>query len=81
MNNAVTAPALSPPRTCAIVASTEHACVLGPAGSQLITARSDSMLHYDAGYMSEHRFRSSSSLDGEEASIYVLVVALLVVAL
>jgi hypothetical protein len=37
----------------------EHAWVLETAGSQLITARSEHiMLHYDAGYMSEHRFRS-----------------------
>ena len=71
MNNAVNAPALSPTWTCATIDPIEHACLLGPAGSKLITARSDQMLHYDAEYMSEHRFRSSSSLDGEEASIYV----------
>ena len=71
MNNAVNAPAKSPTWTCATIDPIEHACLLGPAGSKLITARSDQMLHYDAEYMSEHRFRSSSSLDGEEASIYV----------
>jgi hypothetical protein len=36
----------------------EHAWVLELAGSKLITARSIDTLHYDAGYMSEHRFRS-----------------------
>jgi hypothetical protein len=71
MNNAVTAPALNPPWTCAVVAPTEHAWVLGSAGPKLIMARSTSTLHYDAGYMSELRFSFSTSLDGEEASIYV----------
>lgn len=33
----------------------EHAWVLEPAGSQLITARSNITLHHDAEYMSEHR--------------------------
>ena len=55
MNNAVTAPAFSSPLDCAF----EHAWVLEPAGSQLITARSNITLHYDAGYMSEHRLRST----------------------
>jgi hypothetical protein len=44
----------------------EHAWVLEvleAAGSQLITARSENiMLHYDAGYMSEHR--SCSLING-----------------
>lgn len=71
MNNAVTAPALNPPWTCAVVAPTEHVWVLGSAGPKLIMARSTSTLHYDAGYMSELRFSFSTSLDGEEASIYV----------
>lgn len=57
MNNAVIAPALSPTGTSALI---EHAWVLGPAGSQLITARSNHItLHHDAGYMSEYRFRST----------------------
>ena len=38
-------------------------------------ARSTSKLHQDAGYMSELRFRSLNSLDGGEASIYVLVIS------
>lgn len=70
MNNAVTAPALNPPWTCAVVSSTEHAWVLGSAGPKLIMARGTSTLHKDAGYMSELRFLFVWSLDGGEASIY-----------
>ena len=72
MNNAVTAPALSSTWTCAPIDSIEHAWVLEPAGSQLITARSTYTLHDDAEYMSEHRFPfSHQRLTGWEASIYV----------
>ena len=73
MNNAAIAPVVNPIWTCAVADMAEHAWVLGLAGSKLIMARSQSMLHHDAGYMSELRFRSSLHLTGREASIYVLV--------
>ncbi len=48
--------------------------MFGSASPKLIMARSTSKLHQEAGYMSELRFRSLNSLDGGEASIYVLVI-------
>ena len=81
MNNAVTAPALNPTRTSAVVASRLSTCgCLGQAGPKLIMARSTSKLHQDAGYMSELRFRSLNSLDGGEASIHVLVIHVLAIS-
>ena len=72
MNNAVNAPAVNPTWTCAVVDKTEHAWVLGSAGSEAHHgAQQLPSLHYDAGYMSELRFLFADSLDGEEASIYV----------
>ena len=48
-----------PAWTVPMIPTIEHAWVLETAGSQLITARSEHItLHHDAGYMSEHRFRS-----------------------
>src|SRR5690606_22713034 len=72
MNNAVNAPAANPTWTCAVVDKTEHAWVLGSAGSeahhgaQLLTS-----LHYDAEYMSELRFLFADSLGREASSLYV----------
>lgn len=76
MNNAAIAPVVNPTRICAVAEMAEHAWVLGSTGSKLIMARSDCMLHYDAGYMSELRFPFVASLDGGEASIYVPFVTL-----
>jgi hypothetical protein len=72
MNNAVIAPAVNPTWTSAVVLQTEHAWVLGSAGLRSSSWRAAHKLHQDAGYMSELRFLFVVSLDGGEASIYVL---------
>jgi hypothetical protein len=69
MNNAVTAPAFSPTGTSA---TTEHECVLGTAGSQLITARSTIPRCIKTPDICPSTASvQPSTLDGREASIYV----------